>query len=82
MTFPLVSTINAAVQATQDLYDGVVAGDPAAVVNTLVNLPPANLVDGFLNGSGTILGFINAPPGLLTPYDPNFGSWPADRSPA
>ncbi len=71
MTFPLVSTINAAVQATQDLYDGVVAGDPAAVVNTLVNLP-ANLVDGFLNGSGTILGFINAP-GLLTPYDPNFG---------
>ncbi|WP_396926065.1 hypothetical protein [Mycolicibacterium sp.] len=71
MTFPLVSTINAAVQATQDVYDGVVAGDPAAVVNTLVNLP-ANLVDGFLNGSGTILGFINAP-GLLTPYDPNFG---------
>ncbi|WP_179469965.1 hypothetical protein [Mycolicibacterium vinylchloridicum] len=71
MTFPLVSTINAAVQATQDVYDGVVAGDPAAVINTLVNLP-ANLVDGFLNGSGTILGFINAP-GLLTPYDPNFG---------
>ncbi|MCV7214427.1 hypothetical protein H7J51_03900 [Mycobacterium crocinum] len=71
MTFPLVSTINAAVQATQDVYDGVVAGDPAAVVNTLVNLP-ANLVNGFLNGSGTILGFINAP-GLLTPYDPNFG---------
>jgi hypothetical protein len=71
MTFPLVSTINAAVQATQDVYDGVVARDPAAVINTLVNLP-ANLVDGFLNGSGTILGFINAP-GLLTPYDPNFG---------
>lgn len=71
MTFPLVSTINAAVQATQDVYDGVVARDPAAVLNTLVNLP-ANLVDGFLNGSGTILGFINAP-GLLTPYDPNFG---------
>ena len=71
MTFPLVSTINAAVQATQDVYDGMVAGDPAAVLNTLVNLP-ANLVDGFLNGSGTILGFINAP-GLLTPYDPNFG---------
>lgn len=71
MTFPLVSTINAAVQATQDVYDGVVAGDPGAVFNTLVNLP-ANLVDGFLNGSGTILGFINAP-GLLTPYDPNFG---------
>jgi hypothetical protein len=71
MTFPLVSTINAAVQATQDVYDGVVAGDPAAVINTLVNLP-ANLVNGFLNGSGTILGFINAP-GLLTPYDPNFG---------
>ena len=71
MTFPLVSTINAAVQATQDVYDGVVARDPGAVLNTLVNLP-ANLVDGFLNGSGTILGFINAP-GLLTPYDPNFG---------
>ncbi|MCV7343784.1 hypothetical protein [Mycolicibacterium rhodesiae] len=71
MTFPLVSTINAAVQATQDVYDGVVAGDPAAVISTLVNLP-ANLVNGFLNGSGTILGFINAP-GLLTPYDPNLG---------
>lgn len=71
MTFPLVSTINAAVQATQDVYDGVVARDPGAVINTLVNLP-ANLVNGFLNGSGTILGFINAP-GLLTPYDPNFG---------
>lgn len=71
MTFPLVSTINVVVQATQDLYDGVVASDPGAVVNTLVNLP-AKLVDGFLNGSGTILGFINAP-GLLTPYDPNFG---------
>lgn len=39
MTFPLVSTINAAVQATQDVYDGVVAGDPGAVLNTLVNLP-------------------------------------------
>lgn len=71
MTFPLVSTINAAVQATQDVYDGVVAGDPAAVINTLVNLP-ANLVDGFLNGSGTVLGFIDAP-GLLTPYSPDFG---------
>ena len=71
MTFPLVSTINVVVQATQDVYDGVVASDPSAVVNTLVNLP-ANLVDGFLNGSGTILGFINAP-GLLTPYDPNLG---------
>lgn len=71
MTYPLVSTINVVVQATQDVYDGVVASDPGAVINTLVNLP-ANLVDGFLNGSGTILGFINAP-GVLTPYDPNFG---------
>ncbi|PND55781.1 hypothetical protein CRM90_21315 [Mycobacterium sp. ENV421] len=71
MTFPLVSTINAAVQATQDVYDGVVAGDPGAVLNTLVNLP-ANLVGGFLNGSGTVLGFIDAP-GLLTPYSPDFG---------
>ena len=71
MTFPLVSTINVVVQATQDVYDGVVASDPGAVINTLVNLP-ANLVDGFLNGAGTILGFINAP-GLLTPYDPNLG---------
>lgn len=71
MTYPLVSTVNVVVQATQDVYDGVVASDPAAVINTLVNLP-ANLVDGYLNGAGTILGFINAP-GLLTPYDPNFG---------
>jgi hypothetical protein len=71
MTFPLVSTINAAVQATQDVYDGVVARDPGAIINILVNLP-ANLVDGFLNGSGTILGFLPAP-GLLTPYSPDFG---------
>ncbi|AKK26305.1 hypothetical protein [Mycobacterium sp. EPa45] len=72
ITYPLVSTINVVVQATQDVYDGVVARDPGAVANTLVNLP-ANLVDGFLNGSGTILGgFINAP-GLLTPYDPSLG---------
>lgn len=71
MTFPLVSTINAAVQATQDVYDGVVASDPAAVINTLVNLP-ANLTGAFLNGYGTILGFINAP-GLLTPYDQSLG---------
>ena len=71
MTFPLLSTINVVVQATQDVYDGVVASDPGAVINTLVNLP-ANLVDGFLNGSGTVLGFIPAP-GLLTPYSPDFG---------
>jgi hypothetical protein len=71
MTFPLLSTINVVVQATQDVYDGVVASDPGAVINTLVNLP-ANLVNGFLNGSGTVLGFLPAP-GLLTPYDPNFG---------
>ncbi|AQT78862.1 hypothetical protein B1R94_05690 [Mycolicibacterium litorale] len=71
MTFPLVSTINVAVQATQDVYDGVVASNPSAVINTLVNLP-ANLANGFLNGYGTILGFINSP-GLLTPYDPDLG---------
>ncbi len=71
MTFPLVSTIDVLVQTTQDVYDGVVASDPGAVLNTLVNLP-ANLVGGFLNGSGTILGFIPTP-GLLSPYDPNFG---------
>ena len=59
MTFPLLSTINVVVQATQDVYDGVVASDPGGVINTLVNLP-ANLVGGFLNGSGTVLGFIPA----------------------
>ncbi len=73
MTFPLVSTINAAVQTVQDVYDAAVAKDPAGVINALVNLPPANLVGGFLNGSGTVLGLLPAP-GLLTPYDPpNFG---------
>ncbi|TGD85462.1 hypothetical protein BayCH28_20740 [Mycolicibacterium sp. CH28] len=71
MTFPLVSTIHVVVQATQDVYDGVVASDPGAVINTLVNLP-ANLVGGFLNGSGTVLGFLPTP-GLLTPYSPDFG---------
>lgn len=67
MTFPLVSTINAAVQTMQDVYDGAAAKDPAAVITALVNLP-ANLVNGFLNGSGTILGILPAP-GLLTPWD-------------
>ncbi|WP_445166783.1 hypothetical protein ACTXG7_23555 [Mycolicibacterium sp. Dal123E01] len=66
MTFPLLSTINAAVQTAQDVYDGAAASDPVAVVNALVNLP-ANLVNGFLNGSGTVLGILPAP-GLLTPY--------------
>ncbi|WP_319435438.1 hypothetical protein [Mycobacterium sp. RTGN5] len=71
MTFPLLSTINAGVQGLQDVYDGVVANDPGAVINTLVNLP-ANLVNGFLNGSGMVLGILPAP-GLLTPYSPDFG---------
>ncbi|KAA0110221.1 hypothetical protein CIW47_08495 [Mycolicibacterium sp. P1-5] len=72
LTYPLVSTINVFVQTTQDVYDGVVASDPGAVVNALVNLP-ANLVDGVLNGSGTILGgFLNTP-GILTPWDPFLG---------
>ncbi|OYN80395.1 hypothetical protein [Mycolicibacterium sphagni] len=71
MTFPLLSTINVVVQATQDVYDGVVASNPGAVINTLVNLP-ANLVNGFLNGSGMILGIIPTP-GLLTPYSSSFG---------
>lgn len=71
LTYPLVSTVNVVVQATQDMYDGVVGSDLGAVINTLVNLP-ANLVDGFLNGAGTTLGFINTP-GLLSPYDPNLG---------
>lgn len=71
MTYPIVSIANVVVQATQDVYDGVVGADPGAILNTLVNLP-ANLVNGFLNGAGTVLGFINTP-GLLTPYDPNFG---------
>ncbi len=71
LTFPLLSTINALVETTQEVYDGAVAADPAAVITSLVNLP-ANLVDGFLNGRGTLLGFLPTP-GLLTPYDPNFG---------
>ena len=66
MTFPLLSTINVFVQTAQDVYDGAAASDPAAILNALVNLP-ANLVGGFLNGSGQILGFIDTP-GLLTPY--------------
>ena len=59
MTYPLVSTVNVLVHTTQDVYDGVVARDPGAVINTLVNLP-ANLADGFLNGSGAILEFLPA----------------------
>jgi hypothetical protein len=72
LTYPLVSTINVFVQTTQDVYDGAVASDPGAVINALVNLP-ANLVDGVLNGAGTILGgFLNTP-GILTPWDPSLG---------
>jgi hypothetical protein len=71
LTYPLLSAVNALVQTTQDVVDAAAAGDAGAVVNALVNAP-ANLVDGVLNGAGTILGFLPAS-GILTPYDPDFG---------
>ncbi len=71
MTFPLLSAVNVIVQTTQDVVDGAVAGDAGAVINALVNAP-ANLVDGVLNGYGTVLGLLPAA-GILTPYSPDFG---------
>ena len=72
MTYPLLSAVNAIVQTTQDVSDGVAAGDAGAVVNALVNAP-AHLVGGVLNGAGSILGGLLPAAGILTPYDPNFG---------
>jgi hypothetical protein len=72
MTYPLLSAVNAIVQTTQDVSDGVAAGDVGAVVNALVNAP-AHLVGGVLNGAGSILGGLLPAAGILTPYDPNFG---------
>jgi hypothetical protein len=71
-TYPLVSAMYAVAQTGDDVAAGVAAGNVAAVVNALVNAP-ANLVGGVLNGAGNILGFLPGS-GILTPFDPVFGS--------
>jgi hypothetical protein len=68
-TYPLVSAVNALAQTAQDV---VTAPNVAAAVNALINAP-ANLVGAFLNGDGTLLGFLPQA-GLLTPFDPVFGA--------
>jgi hypothetical protein len=72
LTYPLVSAMYAAAQTGDDVAAGVAAGNVNAVVNALVNAP-ANLVGGVLNGTGNILGFLPGA-GVLTPFDPVFGS--------
>lgn len=72
LTYPLLSAVNALVQTTQDVVNGVGAGDVGAVVNALVNAP-ANLVDGVLNGAGMVLGILPTA-GILTPWDPSAGA--------
>lgn len=68
LAYPLVSGVNAAAEIAQAVLDAAKAGDVQGVANTLINAP-ANLINGVLNGAGTILGFLPTP-GLLTPYDP------------
>jgi len=69
LTYPLVSAVNELAQSAQDV---VTAPSAAVAVNALVNAP-ANLVNGLLNGDGTLLGFLPQA-GLLTPFDPIFGA--------
>ncbi|MGV0688336.1 hypothetical protein [Mycolicibacterium thermoresistibile] len=62
---PVLSAVDGFVTSGQAVLDGVLAGDPIAVLNAVASTP-AVLIDAVLNGSGTLLGFLPLP-GLLTP---------------
>lgn len=66
--FPVLSVVNGLAATAQDVVTAANAGDTEGVANALLNAP-ANLTDAFLNGKGTILGFIDVP-GLLSPTSP------------
>ncbi|MCV7337269.1 hypothetical protein [Mycolicibacterium senegalense] len=63
--YPVLSVVNGLAATAEEVVTAANAGDTEGVVNAFINAP-ANLTDAFLNGKGTILGFINTP-GLLSP---------------
>ena len=67
---PILSAVNAIVDQTQYLVDGLKGGDLARCRNAVLNIPAA-LVGGILNGHGNIVfqGFPLPAAGLLTPYE-------------
>jgi hypothetical protein len=69
---PVASAINALAQTTQDVVNGVGAGNVAAAVNALVNAP-ATLVGAVLNGYGEVAGSPGA--GILTPWTDLYGEF-------
>jgi hypothetical protein len=69
---PVASAFNALAQTTQDVVNGVGAGNVAAAVNALVNAP-ATLVGAVLNGYGEVAGSPGA--GILTPWTDNYGEF-------
>ncbi|MFV8048770.1 hypothetical protein [Mycobacterium sp. 48b] len=66
--FPLLSVVNGLAATAEEVVKAANAGDTEGAVSALVNAP-ATLTDAFLNGKGTILGFIPVP-GLLSPSSP------------
>lgn len=66
--FPVLSVLNGIAATAEEVVTAANAGDAEGVANALINAP-ANLTDAFLNGKGTILGFIDVP-GLLSPTSP------------
>jgi hypothetical protein len=69
---PVASAFNALAQTTQDVVNGVGAGNVAAAVNALVNAP-ATLVGALLNGYGEVAGSPGA--GILTPWTDLYGEF-------
>ncbi|MED5814367.1 hypothetical protein VST63_18550 [Mycolicibacterium sp. 050232] len=66
--FPLLSVVNGLAATAEEVVKAANAGDTEGAVSAIVNAP-ATLTDAFLNGKGTILGFIPVP-GLLSPSSP------------
>lgn len=66
--FPLLSVVNGLAATAEEVVKAANAGDTEGAVSALINAP-ATLTDAFLNGKGTILGFIPVP-GLLSPSSP------------
>ncbi|OMC31858.1 hypothetical protein A5740_14335 [Mycobacterium sp. GA-1841] len=66
--FPVLSVVNGLAATAEEVVKAANASDAEGVANALINAP-AHLTDAFLNGKGTILGFINVP-GVLSPTSP------------
>ncbi len=67
---PILSAVNAVVEQTQDVVDGLKTGNLGNIIKAVLNIPAA-LVGGILNGHGNIIfsGIPLPAAGLLTPFD-------------